>query len=92
VLEAFDKGAWWDVELLAAQKGSFLLHFLGYGDKEVPFPLVRHRLRRAYDHDCSKFFEPGIDVAVYSTLLCASDTNNDRVSQLYLLRFLNSHS
>ena len=76
VLEAFDKGAWWDVELLAIQKGNFLVHFLGYGDKEVPLPFVRHRLRRACDRDCGHFLKPGIDVAVYSTLPYASDMNN----------------
>ena len=90
VLEAFNKGAWWDIEFLAVQKGNFLVHFLGYGDKEVPFSLVRHRLRRAFDHDCGEILEPGIDVAVYSTHPCASDINSDNVSQIYCQHFLNS--
>ena len=91
VLEAFDKGAWWDVELLAIQKGNLLVHFFGYGDKEVPLPFVRHRLRRACDHDCGHFLKPGIDVAVYSTLPSASDMNNAFVSHVYHPSFLESN-
>ncbi|KAI5079211.1 hypothetical protein GOP47_0006882 [Adiantum capillus-veneris] len=66
LLEAYEKGAWWDVELLGLEKDKLLVHFLGYGDKVIEQEFLRYRTRRAYDDDCKYYLEPGMDVAVFS--------------------------
>ncbi|MCO5587352.1 hypothetical protein L7F22_041301 [Adiantum nelumboides] len=66
LLEAFEKGAWWDVELLGLQNEKVFVHFLGYGDKAIEQEFLRCRTRRAYDDDCRYYLEPGMDLAVFA--------------------------